>query len=527
MSHADSARPAQPASKETFDQFDHPEHEPESNSHSSPPNDPIAEIVRLAALSRIEYDRQRKAVAEALGIRVETLDEEVKRSRKTDPARSATDPVQGNVVLVREVEPWPDPVDGVALFDEISTAIRSHIYLSREQADTATLWSVYTHGYDIFRVSPRLGVRAPSMGCGKSEMMRRLGLLVARPQRCDNITAAVLFRLIDAHHPTLQLDELDNFLPEERGALLGILNSGYSRDGRAFRCVGDNNELRAFSTFGPIVYAMIGTPAGTFDSRTIPIDLHRATPTEARALKSLESGESEERRFLEMGRKAARWMQDARGELEIHKPDMGALVNRAADNWKPLFAIADVVGGTWPERARKAATMLADRSDSASVFEETIAAIKDIFGARDEMTSKEIVESLLQIEGGPWAEWGKDHKPITQNALARLLKPHRVCPSDIGPERRRRKGYRRSQFERLFETYLPTLPVEECAAAQNPRGCEPSSASEARSQVSACADAQCKSQNDDRQMRGCADANGGHGQKHDDLDIPDFLRRTV
>jgi hypothetical protein len=152
---------------------------------------------------------------------------------------------------------------------------------------------------------------------------------------------------------------------------------------------------------------MIGSPAGTFDSRTIPIDLRRATPTEARALKSLESGESEERRFLEMGRKMARWMEDARQELEIHKPDMGALVNRTADNWKPLFAIADVVGGTWPERARKAATMLADRSDSASVFEETIAAIKEILGVRDEITSKEIVEGLTQIEGGPLGRMGE------------------------------------------------------------------------------------------------------------------------
>ena len=34
-----------------------------------------------------------------------------------------------------------------------------------------------------------------------------------------------------------------------------------------------------------------------------------------------------------------------------------------------------------------------------------------------------IVDELARIEGGPWAEWGKGGKPITQNALARLLKP--------------------------------------------------------------------------------------------------------
>jgi len=31
------------------------------------------------------------------------------------------------------------------------------------------------------------------------------------------------------------------------------------------------------------------------------------------------------------------------------------IFNRAADNWRPLLAIADLAGGEWPERARQAA----------------------------------------------------------------------------------------------------------------------------------------------------------------------------
>ena len=68
---------------------------------------------------------------------------------------------------------------------------------------------------------------------------------------------------------------------------------------------------------------------------------------------------------------------------------------------------------------------------------------------------------LVGIEGGPWAQWGKGRhkKPITQNALARLLKPHHVFPVDVGPEHCRRKGYRRAQFERLFQAYLNSPPA--------------------------------------------------------------------
>ncbi len=149
-------------------------------------------------------------------------------------------------------------------------------------------------------------------------------------------------------------------------------------------------------------------------------------------------------------------MQDTRGELESYKPDMGTLVNRAADNWKPLFAIADMVGGGWPERARKAASVAAVAQDSQTAFEETLAAIKSILDGDnlDEIGSEQLVGGLVAIEGGPWSEWGKAHKPITQNALARLLRPFKVVPGDIGPNHARRKGYQRVQFRDLFEAYL-------------------------------------------------------------------------
>jgi hypothetical protein len=29
---------------------------------------------------------------------------------------------------------------------------------------------------------------------------------------------------------------------------------------------------------------------------------------------------------------------------------MGDLINRGGDNWRPLIAIANVVGGEWPSR---------------------------------------------------------------------------------------------------------------------------------------------------------------------------------
>ncbi|MFZ2142380.1 MAG: hypothetical protein WAV78_36510, partial [Xanthobacteraceae bacterium] len=162
----------------------------------------------------------------------------------------------------------------------MSATIKRHIVLTDAQADTVALWCVYTHGYTAFRIAPRLGIRAPTHGCGKSELLMRIERLVARPLPCDNITPAVLFRLIETSHPTLLLDELDNNLPENKSALLGVMNAGYNAKGMVYRCVRDDNDVRGFSVFGPFAYAMIGQSVGSFNSRSIPIDMRRATPAE-------------------------------------------------------------------------------------------------------------------------------------------------------------------------------------------------------------------------------------------------------
>jgi len=76
------------------------------------------------------------------------------------------------------------------------------------------------------------------------------------------------------------------------------------------------------------------------------------------------------------------------------EPDMGGLMNRIADNWRPLFTIADLIGLDWPARIREAAGILIgtepDSDDSV-----LLADIKTTFEARgaDRLSSEEICEA--------------------------------------------------------------------------------------------------------------------------------------
>jgi hypothetical protein len=163
----------------------------------------------------------------------------------------------------------------------------------------------------------------------------------------------------------------------------------------------------------------------------------------------------------------ARWAQDHATELAAGDPDMGTLVNRFADNWRPLFAIADVIGDSWPAHAREIATAAAQAMVDESISAQLLADIRWVFDgcpdpARDEtsqptdrLASAFIVERLVQIDGRPWAEW-RGGKPLTQNTLARHLSRFNISSGTIRlSSGQTAKGYYRAAFDEAFAVYIP------------------------------------------------------------------------
>jgi hypothetical protein len=156
-------------------------------------------------------------------------------------------------------------------------------------------------------------------------------------------------------------------------------------------------------------------------------------------------------------RKAARWATDHFDKLTDPDPAIPeALNDRATDNWRPLIAIADLAGGDWPTRARDAACVLSDEGhDAASINVELLADIQKAFGASEAMTSGDLMAALIADPERPWAEWGKNGKPLTQNALARLLGHFRITSQTVHIlGRSDAKGYKRVHFEEAWEAYL-------------------------------------------------------------------------
>ena len=242
------------------------------------------------------------------------------------------------------IEPWPSPVNGSELLDEICGLISRYIVLSLESIAAVAVWIVHTHCFDCFAHSPRLAVTSPEKGCGKTTLLELLYCLVSRPLDTANATVSAIFRIVELVKPTLLIDEADTFLGDN-DELRGILNSGHRRGGQVTRTVGDDYEPRQFSTWAPTAIAMIGRLPDTLNDRSIIVSLRRR--------KSSERVDPFRRdratHVTDLARKIARWAQDHQAELAVSDPDTAELVNRAADNWRPLIAIAETAGGVWPK----------------------------------------------------------------------------------------------------------------------------------------------------------------------------------
>jgi hypothetical protein len=131
-----------------------------------------------------------------------------------------------------------------------------------------------------------------------------------------------------------------------------------------------------------------------------------------------------------------------------------ALYGRAADNWRPLLAIADLAGGDWPVRVRIIAEKLGGRhEDLAPVMVlEDLAAIFVEKGV-ELLKSEEATEALGKMEHRPWPEW-KNQKPITTRQLAKLLEPFGIAPKQHRLGSANRRGYHVNQFQDVFERWL-------------------------------------------------------------------------
>lgn len=440
-------------------------------------SEPDVDFTRLAALSVVEYEQAREAGAKRLGVRVSVLDKEVAKLRK-----QAADS-RGLDELFTDTEPWPEPVDGAELLDELAATFTRFCILPEFGAVVLALWVVFTWSLSAFMVAAILLLTSPEKRCGKTTVLSVLGRLVCRALPCSNVSAAALFRSIEKWTPALLIDEADSFLTENE-ELRGVLNSGHTREtAYSIRVEGDaaNREPRRFFTWGAKAVAMIGKPAGTIIDRSIILEMRRKLAGERveRLRHAAPAG------FEILRRKCARWVEDNGAELLAARPELPTVLNdRQQDNWEPLFSIAMVAGKEWLARARAAALALsgvAELDDASSVRVLLLSDIREYFESvknPEWVRTADLLEYLNGLAEHPWPEFQRG-RPLSAAGLARMLKPFGLKSGTFRTINGTVKGYRPADFQDTFRRYIssgneppppepPTPPPPEAPPTEAP-----------------------------------------------------------
>jgi hypothetical protein len=350
------------------------------------------------------------------------------------------------------------PLDDIERF-----LIRFVAYPSDHARVAHVLWIAHAHLMDAWDSTPRIAFLSPEPGSGKSRALEVSELLVPRPVQAVNVTPAYLFRKVGAveGRPTVLYDEIDTvFGPRARDAneeIRGLLNAGHRRHSTAGRCVivGKTVKTEELPAYCAVALAGLGDLPDTILTRSVIVRMRRRAPGE-----TIEPYRQREHRqqAAPLRECIEAWAIGIAADVEASRPTMpDGVVDRDADVWEPLLAVADAAGGDWPARARKAAAALVAqyKQSTPSLGVKLLADLRQVFGDRDTMPTESIVKALCAIDEAPWADL--KGKAIDARGLAHRLKPYGIASKNLRAGEGVLKGYARGDMLDAWQRYL-SLP---------------------------------------------------------------------
>ena len=384
--------------------------------------------------------------------------------------------LKGQAIRLEDPEPWPDPVDGAELLDAITNILTRYVVLPDGAAELVAVWVLHTYTMSAWEHTGYLAVVSPARRCGKTTLLRIIFTLAYRALTADDVAPATLFRVIDASRPTLLIDEVDRYSRDSD--IWSIINSGHTRGGAVLRCVGDDHEPRAFPTWSAKVMAYIRASRtnvpDTVEDRCIRLRLQRRAVGEVRA--KLRSRDLD-REAAPVRRQLMRWANDQASSLAKARPEIpGDLDDRAADSWEPLLAVADAVGGRWPELARRLAITYSTERAEDERESYALVLVSDILSMLDGdleptpidppggtwVSAADVVRLLKELPDRPWKTWPRGQgSGISETALGLQLRSLGVRSETVGPASSRRKRYSVEKLRDLGTRYAPPVRVAE------------------------------------------------------------------
>ena len=421
------------------------------------------EVTRLAGLPETEYEKARKAAAAAHGVRVSHIDREVTAVRERlhpraeSPSEDLDDP------------PWPGDVDLAQALDSAVQAVPRFLAAPSWYLDVIALWSAATylvHSEKLaIPIMPQLAFQSLGSSEGKSTALEIVATLAYRGRLRSSYTASTIFRKIHAGQVTFCLVDLHNKLGSSNLELQQIIQACHRRAeafvDRTVILASGEPEVRTYKCWAPLAWGSIGPMRPEVQNRAIVLPMRRALPAESEQLDKSSPGRCGA--LIDVRRHLYTWGPTI---TALPKPTMPAeLHNREADNWRVLFAVAQLAGADWPERAGTAARECRALERRPPLLVRLLSDIRTIFenAADNRITTSNLISRLLDDDEAGWDEANRG-RPINawwlRERFTGLLEPAssqqwQENDSKAPGGRQHCRGYLCAQFADAFLRYLP------------------------------------------------------------------------
>lgn len=332
----------------------------------------------------------------------------------------------------------PTPAElraGHEVLNDVTAFLNRFVVFPDEHcAPTVALWFAHTHAADRFYITPRLILDSAEPGSGKTRVLEVAELLVHSPESTISTTPAALFRLVSSSRVTVLFDEVDAVFNAKGGNedLRGLLNAGYKQGATVTRCAGDAKKVTVerFPVFAPVALGGIaGNMPDTITTRAVTIHMRRRRADQ----KVDQFRQRQAKRDAQPIQKAlAAWIASVADEIGDAVPELpDGVVDRAAEIWEPLIAIADAAGGEWPNRARKAcAHFVLKTSQPTTNGVRLLADLRTIYDRHntDRLATKALLADLTELEEAPWGDMDGRGKQLDGRRLASELARYGIAP---------------------------------------------------------------------------------------------------
>lgn len=360
-------------------------------------------------------------------------------------------------------------MNGDLLLKKIEVFLSRFVAYPSEAALVAhVLWIAHTWLIDKWESTPRIAFLSPEPGSGKSRALEVTEPLVPRPVHAVNTTPAYLFRKVADENgkPTILYDEVDTvFGPraKDNEDIRGMLNAGHRKGATAGRCVirGKNVETEELEAYCAVALAGLDDLPDTIMTRSVVVRMRRRAPGEKVEPWRLRINGPEAN---ELADEICGWAASV-AQLAVDAwPEMpDGVEDRDADVWEALLAVADLAGGSWPDRARASAVTLVtaskDRTPSIGVL--LLRDLRTVFTEFKEarLSTETVLAALNSMDEAPWSTIRRGD-PLDARGLSNRLGKYGIRPQQWRDGDDRHRGYGSAELTDVWERYLPPLPDE-------------------------------------------------------------------